>query len=101
MRASRTRPMDKTCWIAPLVLSSARAISLAHWPLFHRSQSSALFSRDNPGLPIFAIRAPPNHKLNQKVLRRSVEPTVVPEQNVDTCSVLRFTYYAMRIILGV
>jgi len=46
----------KTWWIAPLVLASARAISLAHWPLFQRSQSSTLFSRDNPGRPVFAIR---------------------------------------------
>jgi len=64
----------KTWWIAPLVLASARAISLAHWPLFQRSQSSTFFSPDNPGRPIFAMLAPPKRKLNQKVLRRSVEP---------------------------
>ena len=38
-------PLDaKTWWIAPLVLASARAISLARSPLFQRSQSSALSS---------------------------------------------------------
>ncbi len=64
----------KTWWIAPLVLASARAISLAHWPPFQRSQSSAFFSRDNPGRPVFAMRVPP-HLIIKKVLRRSVEPT--------------------------
>jgi hypothetical protein len=73
----------KTWWIAPLVLSNARAISLAHWPLFHRAQRSALFSRDKPGRPIFAMRAPPNRKLNQKVLRRSVEPAAYSVEKLE------------------
>src|SRR6202040_3351382 len=73
LRSARVR-VFASWWIAPSVLSSERAISLAHWPPFHRPHSSTLFSQDNPGRPIFAMRAPPNHKLNQKVLRRSVEP---------------------------
>src|SRR4029453_865109 len=49
-------PLNAKTWgVGPLVLASARAISLAHWPLFQRSQSSTLFSRDNPGRPVFAI----------------------------------------------
>jgi hypothetical protein len=80
----------KTWWIAPLVLASSRAISLAHWPLFYRSQSSAFFSRDNPGRPIFAKRAPPNRKLNQKVLRRSVEPAVYCVEIPEAWAILHF-----------
>jgi hypothetical protein len=70
-----TPPLNAKTWrIAPLVIPSARAMSLAHWPLFQRAQRSARFSPDTLGRPIFARRAPPSHKLDQKMLRRSVGP---------------------------
>jgi len=53
-------PMTAKTWrSAPLLLPGAPAKSLVHWPLFQRSQNSALFCRHGPGRPILAMRRPP------------------------------------------
>jgi len=53
-------------WIAPLVLASTRAMSLAHWPPFQRSHNSAFCAGDNPGRPTFAMCAPPHPQIRSE-----------------------------------
>jgi hypothetical protein len=55
----------KTWWIAPLVHSRERPISLAQWPLFHRSQSSVFFSGTTPDVP-FSPCAPPHRQIRSE-----------------------------------
>src|SRR5689334_22542297 len=57
-------------------LPKALPISLSDSPFFHRSQSSAFRSADNPGRPICAMHTS-RSLLDQVVLRRSIEPTTV------------------------